>query len=85
MSGLYPVCPTCGGLLSNIQLPYMRDIVELCAKYNVDLEKMSGGIFNDKDFNDAKTAILDKYIPDRNQYCCRMRLTNFKDLARIVG
>ncbi len=80
---LYPICPTCGALLSNIQLPYQRDIHKLCEKYNVDLELMSRGIVNDKNFNDEKKVIIDKYT-DEDRYCCRMRLLNFSELVKIV-
>ena len=80
---LYPLCPTCGALLSNIQLPYQRDIIKLCEKYNVDLELMSRGIVNDKNFNDEKKIIIDKYT-DEDRYCCRMRLLNFSELVKIV-
>jgi DNA-directed RNA polymerase subunit N (RpoN/RPB10) len=80
---LYPVCPTCGALLSNIQLLYQRDVRELCEKYNIDIELMSRGVINNKEFNDEKKAIVDKYT-DKDRYCCRMRLTNFSDIVRIV-
>ena len=81
---LYPICPTCGALLSNIQLPYQKDIRELCEKYNVDLELMSRGIVNNKEFNDEKRKILDKYT-DADRYCCRMRLPNFSELVKIIN
>lgn len=81
---LYPRCPTCGALLSNIQLPYQRDIHELCEKYNIDLELMSRGIINNDEFNREKEKIMNKYT-DKHRYCCRMRLANFSDLVRIVS
>jgi hypothetical protein len=81
---LYPICPTCGALLSNIQLPYQRDITDLCTEYGVDVEFMSKGIVNDDEFNTKKKAIVDKYT-DPDRYCCRMRLTNFCDLVRIIN
>ena len=81
---LYPVCPTCGALLSNVQLPYQRDIKKLCEKHNIDLELMSRGIINDPEINAEKEAIVNKYT-DPHRYCCRMRLTNFADIVKIVG
>jgi len=81
---LYPICPTCGAILSNIQIPYQRDIKALCVKYNVDVELMSRGIINNDKFNAEKREIMDKYT-DPHRYCCRMRLANFSDLVRIVG
>jgi len=81
---LYPTCPTCGALLSNVQLPYQRDIRNLCEKYNVDIELLSRSIANDEKFNDEKEEIISKYT-DEDRYCCRMRLANFSDLVRIVN
>jgi DNA-directed RNA polymerase subunit N (RpoN/RPB10) len=81
---LYPICPTCGALLSNIQLPYQHDIKELCEKYNVDIELISRGIANDDKFNIEKERILNKYT-DVDRYCCRMRLSNFSEIVKIVG
>jgi DNA-directed RNA polymerase subunit N (RpoN/RPB10) len=80
---LYPICPTCGNLLSNIQLPYQRDVKELCEKYNIDHESMSRGIPDEEEFNNEKSEIVGKYI-DEHRYCCKMRLMNFSDLVRIV-
>ncbi len=81
---LYPVCPTCGSLLSNIQIPYQNDIRELCDKYNLDPETISKSATNNKQFNDERIAILNKYT-DKDRICCRMRLSNFSDLVRIIG
>ena len=81
---LYPICPTCGALLSNIQLPYQRDIKDLCEKYNVDVELLSRGIVDDDKFNLEKEKIIDKYT-DTHRYCCKMRLTNFCEIVKIVG
>lgn len=81
---LYPVCPTCGSLLSNIQIPYQNDIRELCDKYNLDPETISKSATNNKQFNDERIAILNKYT-DKDRICCRIRLSNFSDLVRIIG
>ena len=80
---LYPICPTCGALLSNIQLPYQRDIKELCERYNIDLDLATRGIINNIEYNVEKIKILDKYT-DVNRYCCRMRLLNFTDIVKII-
>jgi DNA-directed RNA polymerase subunit N (RpoN/RPB10) len=81
---LYPVCPTCGTLLSNIQLPYQRDIKALSEQYNVDHELMSSGIVQDENFNREKEQIMNRYT-DPDRYCCRMRLANFCELVKIIG
>jgi hypothetical protein len=80
---LYPICPTCGSLLSNIQLAYQKDIRDLCDKYNIDPDTLSKGTLG-KQFDNERIAILNKYT-DRDRICCRMRLSNFSDLVRIVG
>lgn len=80
---LYVICPTCGAILSNIQLPYTRDIKELCERYDIDIELMSRGIINIEEFNIEKQNIMDKYT-DKDNYCCRMRLGNFSDLVQII-
>lgn len=80
---LPPVCYTCGNLLSNIQLPYQRDMKQLCERYNVSHDLLSGGLINNKEFNREKKAIVDKYT-EPHRYCCKMRLTNFSDIINIV-
>lgn len=81
---LYPICPTCGSLLANIQIPYQKDLHELCEKYNIDVESMSKSMNSNEEFNKEKRAIVDKYT-EQHRYCCRMRLTNFTDLVRLIN
>jgi hypothetical protein len=81
---LYPICPTCGNILSNIQIPYQTDIAELCKKYNIDIEDVSRGAIRDPVFIEERRKIMDKYI-DFHRYCCKMRLGNFSDIVRIVN
>ena len=80
---LFPICPSCGAILSNIQLHYQQDIRDLCDKYNIDHEMMSRGIVDNDKFNAAKEKIVNKYT-DPDRYCCKMRLTNFSDIVRVV-
>jgi hypothetical protein len=81
---LYPICPTCGALLCNIQLAYQEDIKNLCIKYNIDIELLSRGFATSEEFNEEKKKILNKYT-DPDKYCCRTRLQNFCDVVRIVN
>lgn len=81
---LPPICYTCGDILSNIQIPYQRDIHELCEKYNIDIDVLSMGVLNNDEFNKEKELIVDKYC-DKHRYCHRMRLTNFSPLVNVVG
>ena len=80
---LYPVCPSCGALLSNIQLPYQKDITALYEKYNMDIDSISKCI-NLKEFKEEKEKIMNKYT-DVDRYCCRMRLANFCDLVKLIN
>jgi DNA-directed RNA polymerase subunit N (RpoN/RPB10) len=80
---LTPICYSCGNLLSNIQLPYQRDMKQLCEKYNVSHDTLSSGLFNLKQFNIEKKTIIDKYT-EPHRYCCKMRLTNFTPIVDIV-
>jgi len=79
---LYPICPTCGALLSNIQLAYQKDLSELCSKYSISLDMMSK-IIKSNEFIEDHKKIIDKYC-DKHRYCCRMRLTNFCELVKLI-
>ncbi len=80
---LYPICPTCGTLLANIQIPYQKDMEDLCAKFKVDHEELSRGeLVNNKEFTEEKTRIVNKYVEN---ICCKMRLTNFSDIVKIIN
>ena len=78
---LYLVCPTCGTLLGNIQLPYQRDIEALCNKYDIDHETISRAAYS-KEFMTEKEKIVNKYV---DNMCCKMRLVNFSDIVRIIN
>lgn len=80
---LYPICPTCGALLSNIQLLYQKDINDLCIKHGIDINLISKSLQKHTEFNEDKKKIVDKYC-DKNRYCCRMRLINFCDMVRLI-
>lgn len=80
---LYPICPTCGSLLANVQLPYQHDMEELCIKYNVSQETMSKGeILKNADFIREKETIVNKYV---DRMCCKIKLTTFSDLVRLIN
>jgi DNA-directed RNA polymerase subunit N (RpoN/RPB10) len=81
---LYPICPTCGETLANIQIPYQKDMLALCDKYNIDIDSISRGTPDDDKIRDDKEKIINKYTRKR-RYCCKMRLTNFPDLVNIVS
>ena len=79
---LYSLCPTCGTLLANIQIPYQNDLIELCDKYNVSHEAISQGtLMKNKEFAKAKEELVSKYV---DRMCCKMRLISFSDLVRLI-
>ena len=84
---LIPICPSCGALLANIQIPYELDMEALYAKYGKD-EKIDHEIISSNDidkFSDfllEKEKIVKKYTK-RN--CCRIRLINYIDLASVIN
>jgi hypothetical protein len=80
---LYPVCPTCSALLSNIQLPYTADVKDLCNRYNIDIEAISNGTLNNPVFDKEKEEIMNKYV-DKDKYCCKMRLGNFTNQVELI-
>lgn len=80
---IYPICPTCGALLSNVQLPYCKELLELSEKYDVDLELLSRGIVEIEEFNKEKENLINKYT-DPQMYCCKMRLSNFVEIVKLI-
>ena len=80
---LYVEC-TCGALLANIQLPYLKDMQALCDGMKVDHEYISNGRKHSDDFDKAKEKIVDKYC-DKDRYCCRGKLTSYVDIVKLVN
>jgi len=68
---LYPVCPTCGHLLADIEL-------EFTEKYNNIVESKSD---EKKKENDIKKLFNDVYI---KKYCCKMRLISYFDHIKVI-
>lgn len=74
---------TCGALLANIEILYLRDLRQLCKEYNVDQEYLSNVGKHDKKFNEAREELINKYC-DKHRLCCRMKLLGYVDIARLV-
>jgi len=72
---LYPICPTCGHLLADIE-------IEFTEKYNEiiddDNKKLSKKIKND---NTVEKLFKELKI---NKYCCRMRLISYFDHIKVI-
>lgn len=79
----YQVCPTCGDPFSVITLPYKKDMIKLCEKYNIDHERISSQPLGTNDFNKEKQEIMTKYV-SKERLCCRGRLSNFSDIVKLV-
>ena len=81
---LYILCPTCGELLGNKEIPYYTKLYELCQKYEIDDDVVSADQFGDNDeFVKDKKKLLDSLI-DKNSYCCACRLPNTINLAKLI-
>lgn len=79
---LYPICPTCGTILANVQLPYQEDLKQLCDEFDVSHETISQGILiKNVEFAKKKQELVSKYV---DRMCCKMRLISFSDLVNIV-
>ena len=68
---LYPICPTCGHLLADIE-------IEFSEKYNK--------IISSNDTEEKKDKDLKKLFTDFkvNKYCCRMRLISYLDHIKVI-
>lgn len=80
---IYQVCPTCGNTLSNVVIPYTKDMEELCNEYDIDIDRISAQPMGDHEFNEKKSKIIDKYV-SKDRLCCRFRLANFSDIVKLV-
>lgn len=69
---LYLDCPTCGTLLGNKQLPYMKKIQDI--ENNTKL--------SDTEKNTAKSKVLDELKLINT--CCRMRMMSFFDWHKVM-
>lgn len=79
----YQKCPTCGDPMSPIIFSYAQDMIDLCEKHNIDHERLSSQPHGDNEFNRGKSAIMDRYVR-KDRLCCRMRLSNFSDVVKLV-
>jgi DNA-directed RNA polymerase subunit N (RpoN/RPB10) len=68
---LYPVCPTCGHLLADIEL-------EFTEKYNNIVDSKSD---EKKKENDIQKLFNDVKI---KKYCCKMRLISYFDHIKVI-
>jgi DNA-directed RNA polymerase subunit N (RpoN/RPB10) len=74
---LYLKCPTCHKLLGNKQIYYEEN-------YDIITKDLEMGKLSHEEAEQKKIALLDKVLPDRDRYCCRMRMMTYKRLIEIV-
>lgn len=79
---IYIVCPTCGELLGNKEVLYFDGLKKLCEKYKIDDNVVSLGDANE-DFMEEKRQLL-AGLTNPDSICCRARLPNIKNLAKII-
>jgi hypothetical protein len=81
---LYIVCPSCGELLGNKELPYFEGMQKLCREFKIDDNIVSLDLFsNDDEFSKKRKALLDSLV-NKDSICCPMRLTNTINLAKTI-
>ena len=74
---LYIKCPTCRNLLGNKQLYFEKKMDEICK--DCDMKKIS--------FEEAekkKIELVNFLIPNKDRYCCKMRLMTYRKLIEFV-
>ena len=74
---LYLKCPTCHKLLGNKQLHYEENFDKIIK----DLEM---GKISQEEADKQKSELLNFILPDKDRYCCRMRVLTYKRLIEIV-
>jgi DNA-directed RNA polymerase subunit N (RpoN/RPB10) len=74
---LYLKCPSCHKLLGNKQIYYEENY----DKITKDLEM---GKITSEEAEKKKIELLDFILPDKDRYCCRMRVMTYKRLIEFV-
>jgi len=74
---LYLKCPTCHKLLGNKQIYYEENFDKIMK--DLEMEKISN-----EEAEKKKMELLDYILPDRDRYCCRMRVLTYKRVIDII-
>lgn len=69
---LYLKCPSCKNILGNKQIPFKKDLKEICEDTKL----------SESQKNKKKEQLLNKYGLEK--YCCRMRMLSYTPLIDIV-
>lgn len=78
---LYMVCPTCGELLGDKQVPLNEGLKKICDKYNINDELLSRGFDKTPEFIEARSKLVQELFTN---LCCKMRALNYIELVKIV-
>ena len=78
---LYMVCPTCGELLGDKQIPYNMKIKEICDKYNINDDLLARGFDKTPEFVKERQDLIQSLFKN---ICCKMRVINYVELVKMV-
>lgn len=70
----YIMCPTCNRLLADKIIPYEIGLKKICDDESLSQEEKT---------KKKEELVNSLKIPPQN-YCCKMRLITYRDLAKIV-
>lgn len=74
---LYLKCPTCHKLLGNKQIYYEENFDKIIK--DLEMEKITN-----EESEKKKKELLDFILPDKDRYCCRMRVLTYKRVIDII-
>jgi hypothetical protein len=74
---LYMKCPTCRNLLGNKQIYYEENFDRISKDYEV-------GKITSEEADKQKIELVNFLIPNKERYCCKMRLMTYKRLIEII-
>ena len=74
---LYLKCPTCNNLLGNKQIYYEENFDKIMKDHEM-------GKITQEEADKLKIELLDFLLPNKDRYCCRMRILTYKRLINII-
>ena len=74
---LYLKCPTCHKLLGNKQIYYEENFDKIIK--DLEMNKLTN-----EEAEKKKIELLDFILPDKDRYCCRMRVLTYKRVIDII-
>jgi hypothetical protein len=74
---LYLICPTCNNLLGNKQIYYETEFDKI-------VKEQEMGSLTNEEADKKKIELINYVLPDKDRYCCRMRILTYKRLVEII-